>query len=360
MNNGTPIVSVVIPVYNAEVHFPACLASITAQTFDAWEAILVDDGSTDTSAALCDEAAAADPRFRVIHKENGGVSRARNDGIDAARGKYILFIDADDNVRPTYFERMVDTAERYGTDLVMSGYDRFIDDWESHINASIFPVALTQKIEDFLMLYTQPRTNLFGITIWAKMFRRDMLNEHNLRFDPEITYEEDCNFMVDCLAHLRTVAAVGEALYRYRLQRDSLSKRYRKNTFRFLVHGYRRRREILKEHGMESYYPGLKDIFYYVIKNTCQKIAYADLTRKERIAEYENLLSFPEVLDATDSPVVRKAHLTVRMNKALIRGDAKQLNRIMEVWLLKDKLLTEKKILKRKFNRLMKKLKLKK
>ena len=342
-----PTVSVVVPVYNAQTDLKECLDSISKQTLKNWEAILVDDGSTDGSAAILDAAAKKDPRFRVIHKQNAGVSRARNDGIDAARGKYVMFIDADDLILPTCLSKMVSTAETYGTDLVLSGFDRFGDDWETHNFAGIFPVLLTQRIEDFLMLYTEPRTNMFGVSIWAKLFRTDMLNAHGLRFDPDITYEEDCNFIADCLGHIKTVSAVGEVLYRYRQQEESLSKGYRKNTFRFLVHGYRRRRGLLSEHGMQAYFPKLKDIFYIVIKNTCQKIASSGLSKKERILEYADLIAFPEVQDATDADVIKKTRLTVRINKALKRKDAKQLNRIMAVWRVEDAIVEAQKGVKR-------------
>ena len=97
----TPIVSIVIPVYNAEAHLRACLDSVKAQTFSQWQAILVDDGSKDGSGRICDEAAKEDPRFLVVHKENGGVSNARNDGMEKASGKYLMFIDADDLSSPS-------------------------------------------------------------------------------------------------------------------------------------------------------------------------------------------------------------------------------------------------------------------
>ena len=339
----TPTISIIVPVYQAETDLSDCLKSIAAQTFRQWEAILVDDGSTDGSAAICDAAAEKDPRFRVIHKQNGGVSRARNDGIDAARGEYVMFVDADDMIQPTCLAQMLHAARTYASDLVLCGYDRFGENWETHYYTGFFPVSLTQRTEDFLMLYTEPRTNMFGVSIWAKLFRKAPLSEHGLRFDPDITYEEDCNFIADCIPHMINIAAVGGILYRYRQQEQSLSKGYRKGTFRFLVHGYQRRCGLLRQYGMQAYLPKLKEIFYIVIRNTCRKIAESGLSKDERIREYADLIAFAEVQAATDADEAKKSRLAMKISQEIKQKDAKRLNRTMAVWRVKDALLSAKK-----------------
>lgn len=334
-----PTVSVVVPVYNAQTDLKECLDSISKQTLKNWEAILVDDGSTDGSAAILDAAAKKDPRFRVIHKQNAGVSRARNDGIDAACGKYVMFIDADDLVQPTYFQKMVDAAETYGTDLVVCDFERLFDTWTSVSRAEWFHVGLSTCLREFLIVYTESKLNMYGVSIWAKLFHRDMLNEHQIRFDPAITYEEDCNFIADCLAHVQTVAALGDVLYGYRQQEESLSKGYRKDTFRFLVNGFQRRCRLIRENGMEEYLPNLKSIFFSVVKSTSQKIARAGFNRSARIAEYESMLTFPEVQDAAIMENKSHSGLTNRIRKAICKKNAKMLDRIMQRWLLEDKLV---------------------
>ncbi|MBR0507208.1 MAG: glycosyltransferase [Clostridia bacterium] len=337
MEQSKPLVSAVIPVYNVEKYLRECLESISGQTYDNWEAILVDDGSKDGSGRICDEAAAKDARFRVIHKENGGVSIARNTGIEAAQGKYVLFIDSDDVVCPNYFEEMVRTAETYGSDLVLCGFDRFNDEWETTNRLMPLYVGFFRDIEQYLMLYTVSKTNMFGVSIWAKLFRRDLLMAHNLRFDPAISYEEDCNFMADVIPHLRTVTALGESMYRYRQMEESLSKGYRKDTFRFLVHGYQRRCALLKEHGLDEFLPKLKEIFFTVVKTACQKIALSGLPRKERIEEYAKLMEFPEVIKAVTFERKSRSGLTNRISAAIRKKNAKKLDRTMRVWVVKDK-----------------------
>lgn len=294
----TPIISVIIPVYNAESYLPKCLAAVSAQTFREWEAILVDDGSTDSSARLCDEAAKKDPRYRVIHKENGGVSRARNTGIEAARGEYLVFVDADDVCVKTYFEKMVDAMRTYEPDLVLTGFDRFRPGWEKEQLITRYSITLMKNIKQFLHLYTEPRLNLFGIAVWAKMFRRDMIMQHQIRFDPAISYEEDCIFVADCVPYMHSFAVVGEALYRYRQMDDSLSRGYRKGTFRFLVNGLRRRRALLREYDMEWYLFKMDQIFTYVVQKACVKIEMSDLSRKEKREDYREIMEYPETQDA--------------------------------------------------------------
>ncbi len=115
-------VSIIVPVYNAEKYIRQCLDSVLAQTFTAWEAILVDDGSTDRSGQICDEYATRDSRFRVIHQPNGGVSVARQTGIDNATGEYTIHCDPDDWMESTMLEEMVGIAEATGSDMVICDY----------------------------------------------------------------------------------------------------------------------------------------------------------------------------------------------------------------------------------------------
>ena len=107
---SSPLVSIIVPVYNVEAYLSRCLESIAAQTFRDFECILVDDGSTDSSPALCDEWAQRDPRFRVLHQKNGGISAARNSGMDAAQGQYLVFSDDDDTLHPVSYTHLIWTS----------------------------------------------------------------------------------------------------------------------------------------------------------------------------------------------------------------------------------------------------------
>ena len=347
MELKTPIISIIVPVYNAQAHLRQCLASIRAQRMTDWEAILVDDGSTDGSAAICDETANADPRFTVIHKQNAGVSNARNDGIEAAKGDYLMFIEADDLVTENYCSEMLEAAKRFDADLVLCGFDRFNDEWEKHVQLVRNYAVLFRDAKDFLLLYTESRTNMFGVSIWAKLFRTDLIKNGNLRFDPSISYEEDCNFIADCVPHLQRIVALGESMYRYRQQEESLSKGYRRDTFRFLVHGYNRRCALLKRYGLEEYLSNAKGIFFGVVKNACIKIANSDLPHAEKLREYEALLAFEEVRDAVVFDKKSKSGLSNRICAAIKAKDAKRLDRVMRSWKQMDRVYGIKNDLKR-------------
>ena len=116
------LVSIIVPVYNVEPYIETCIQSLIRQTMGNIEVILVDDGSTDRSGELCDQYAEADERIRVIHKQNGGLSSARNAGISAAKGEYLLFVDSDDYVSASLVEKTVSCAEQNQADVVVFDY----------------------------------------------------------------------------------------------------------------------------------------------------------------------------------------------------------------------------------------------
>ncbi|MBQ7970919.1 MAG: glycosyltransferase family 2 protein, partial [Clostridia bacterium] len=123
------VISIIMPVYGVEEYVGKAIESMQKQTFQDWELWAVDDGSPDRSGAICDEYAAADPRIRVIHKENGGAPSARNAAIDQAEGKYFYFMDADDWAEPTMLQDMLDLAEANQAQMVVTGY--YIDSYYS-------------------------------------------------------------------------------------------------------------------------------------------------------------------------------------------------------------------------------------
>ncbi len=122
MGNQQPVLSIIIPIYNVEPYLRCCLNSILAQTFPSWEAVLVDDGSKDNCGKICDEYAAMDSRFRVIHKENGGLTSARNSGLAMASGEWVMHLDGDDWIEPEMLELLLRKGEETGADIVMGDF----------------------------------------------------------------------------------------------------------------------------------------------------------------------------------------------------------------------------------------------
>ena len=338
-----PILSIIVPVYRAEAYLPACIDALAAQTRGDFEAIFVDDGSPDGSAAILEQAAKADPRIRVIRKENGGVSTARNAGIEAAQGKYLAFVDSDDLITPDFNSRMVDAAETYGADLVLCGYTRFRGTWEQDHEPMQDPITVLERVEDLLLFYTEPRTNLFAVSVWGKLYRADLIRAHNVRFDPAISYEEDNNFNADYFAHIRKTAVIKDCMYRYRQQEESLSKGYRADTFRFLVHGLHRRRELLASHGMERYLPKADAIFMLVIKNTAMKIIRSDLSREDKLREFGILMDFPDVQRVAEAFADTKDGLNRSIMRAVRAENPEALYAVTQKQLQKERRNEQKK-----------------
>ena len=221
----SPKISVIVPVYKTEKYLPECIESILAQTFPDFELILVDDGSPDNSGKICDDYATRDSRIRVFHKENGGVSSARNLGLDNARGEWIAFVDSDDTVGEKYLEHLwggnADSAGPDARTLVVSGLV-YLDETGSEVESLRFHAGTGPVCETFrnreLYRHGYP---------FAKLFRNRTLRDAHVRFDPEVSLAEDMLFMEDYLRVADSVTFRADFRdYRYyRFRPGSLSKR---------------------------------------------------------------------------------------------------------------------------------------
>ena len=225
-----PIISVIIPVYNAGQYLHACVDSVLAQSMKDFELILVDDGSTDNSREICEEAAVSDDRVRVFSKENGGVSSARNMGIRQAQGTWITFVDADDTVAPDYLQILCAAAD--GTvsrsSLILSGIRTFWIRRGVHERTIAFADACFFKgnpdFKEFIKkLYFQPGY------LFSKLFNRNLLKDFGLFFDEKISFSEDKIFILNYLKIANCVKSVSGAGYNHIWRNnEGLSFRYSK------------------------------------------------------------------------------------------------------------------------------------
>lgn len=217
---NVPTFSVIIPVHNMERHLRDCLDAICGQTCRDFEAILVDDGSTDGSAAICREYAERDARFRYHYKENGGVSAARNAGIEMARGEWLLFADSDDLLLPDSLAVFARLCAADGVTLCMGTYimDSFVPK-DCFAERRTFELALDRHSMMELMF----RTDRYGYQgyIWNKVFRRDIVQSGHLHFDTSVYFNEDRLFCVEYICRM-TGKAIFSSLpvYRY-IKRES-------------------------------------------------------------------------------------------------------------------------------------------
>ena len=178
------MVSIIIPIYKAEKFIRRCIDSVLTQTYKDWELILVDDGSPDNSGRICDEYSQKDSRIRVFHKHNGGVSSARNIGLDEARGDRITFIDADDYVFKNYLEVLISSE----ADLVTCGF-KGINKMSSTPKKGYYEG--TSFRTNIPIFYNTKQT----ATPWAKLFKRSIIESNNLRFDQALKLTEDTVFV---------------------------------------------------------------------------------------------------------------------------------------------------------------------
>ncbi|MBQ9047753.1 MAG: glycosyltransferase [Solobacterium sp.] len=288
-------VSIIVPVYNVEKYLAQCIDSVLGQTYVNWELLLIDDGSSDGSPELCDGYAEKDSRVRVIHQANQGASTARNRGLDEATGTYVMFVDSDDYIASGMVSRMVNVIHDTKTDLVLCGYERFTDTYQDKRSYSETPVTILKNKAEIARLYTKPNTNMFGISIWAKLYRNDVLQDKHVRFDPHISYEEDCQFNIDYFELINNAAVIKEVFYHYRQMDVSLSKGFKRNTFEFLIAGYNRRIGFVKKYAPKTSLNGLHAILLVVVKNTMIKIQKSSLKFTEKIKEHRKVMAYDEV-----------------------------------------------------------------
>lgn len=215
-------ISVVIPVYNVEAYLRECVDSVLAQTLQDYEIILVDDGATDSSGAICDEYARQDARIRVIHQPNGGLSAARNTGLDAATGKYIYFLDSDDYIRQDSLKLLFDLAEQEQADVVFFDAHVFFTDCEPDPNVYQYHRSKGYGTKPGKqMLLELLDTDEYRTAVPLMLFRREYMLRYALRFRVGILHEDEL-FTFYVYDADGKIAHCHEALYARRMRAASI------------------------------------------------------------------------------------------------------------------------------------------
>lgn len=203
------MITIIVPVYNAEKTLNRCIESILSQTFQDWELLLIDDGSTDISAEICDEYAAKDQRIRIFHKKNGGVSSARNLGLDYAKGEWVVFVDADDFIKELYLTHLLEHSQKQ-VDLVIS-YAEIHNG--NDIKKELYPSKLVDNtnfesifIENDMHWHTSP---------WSKLYKRCIIEKHHLRFCEGMHIGEDAVFLYSYMLYSNKIYISPDTDYCY-------------------------------------------------------------------------------------------------------------------------------------------------
>ncbi|MED5076040.1 glycosyltransferase [Geobacillus stearothermophilus] len=241
------VVSIIVPVYNAEAYLRDCVDSILSQTYKNIEVILVNDGSTDKSGMICDEYKGIDYRVKVIHQENSGPSVARNTGIDAATGTYIQFVDADDKVDPDMTRKLVEAMEqRENIQLVVCGFNE-TDGFMVSRNVPFIEGVYSKK--EFLSFFG--RLYSFIGYLWNKLYDTEFIRKFRIYFRENIDLGEDLLFNLEYLEVCNQIAIIKDQLYGYLVQQNSnsLTKIYRNNLLDIQQMLLQRMREFLIKNG---------------------------------------------------------------------------------------------------------------
>ncbi len=296
------LVSIVVPIYNVEKYLIRCVDSLRSQTLTDIEIILVDDGSPDNCPVMCDELALEDSRIKVVHKPNGGLSSARNAGINVATGKYIGFVDSDDTVELDMFEKMFNVIEYEKVDFVMSDYLRITDNRDSYIKTLdvregkynkndieniIFPNLIMRECIDYGPL----------LSVWHCLYNREFLCKYNLRFDEQVRWSED-NIFSSIMGYYANsfYYMKGEALYHYYQNPGTITTGYRKGAWDVYCR--------MNDH-LHNFFDNIKDYDFsrqlklHMIYYACNCIGQAlRLPKKQSIFEIKEILFSEKLTNA--------------------------------------------------------------
>lgn len=258
------MVSVIIPVYQAEHYLRRTVDSVIAQDFADWEMLLVDDGSTDASAFVCDEYARNDRRIKVFHKSNGGQSSARNYGMERAIGEHVYFMDDDDQLRPNALFTLISIARKYDADISACSYTSVYDNGdEGNLSHSGKQELLSN--EDGVKAFLARQIDVY---IWTKLYKRTFLKRNNLRFIER--GEEDFLFNMEAFRLADSIAYHDTPIYIYSERSLSTSHQYAKLQLAKYVDNVMFRTDYI-EKTVGMHYPALRSLairqtlYYYVI-----------------------------------------------------------------------------------------------
>lgn len=219
--------SVIVPVYNVEKYLHECVDSVLSQTFEDFELILVDDGSKDNSGTICDKYAEKDSRVKVIHKENGGQSTARNEGVKAASGKYAIFIDSDDMFCNNMFFETLQSKLADNSDIVVFRYCKYYEDGRTDdcgINLADIDSGNKAKFLKELV-----RRDAFFCSCWSKATKMSILKDNNIEFDTTLSCE-DMDWYYNVVAKAETFEVVDNSYVYYRQRENSVTSSFKKKS----------------------------------------------------------------------------------------------------------------------------------
>lgn len=255
------MVSIIVPVYNIQEYLSACIDSIISQTYPDIEVILVNDGSQDSSGQICDEYVARDRRVKVIHKENGGVSSARNSGLVDAVGEWIMYVDGDDWIEPNMLELLVGSAESNNADIVIGDF-KMVSDKSAKVYSSV-------EWEDDKVRSLNRYIASVWTAAWGAIIKRSLFETYNISSPSDITFCEDFHLMVRLCFFANKIVHVNIPLYNYRQRGSSVMHNLNERTKmdRQWVN-----QDVIRFFKEQSVYPYYKRTMNWRVLNSTQEL----------------------------------------------------------------------------------------
>lgn len=307
---SSPLLSVIVPVYNAESYLSKCLDSLLAQDFSDYEIILVDDGSTDSSGAICDQYTSKNPICHCIHRTNGGHVSARKSGLEISRGQYVTFVDNDDWIAPDMYRKMCQAVYDTHADIVVCDYIAAMPDRETVVRTLFAPgyydkTRLEKEVYPS-MIYSGSFFHYgIGPTYWNKIFRRDLFQDHLFRVPNDIIIGDDALATYSCMLKASSIYYIDEPFYYYRSTAGSVSRRAEVPAKR-LVENHKVF-DTLRNVIDTSKYPCMeKQLDYYFVYQSLltYELVFKNMTRMS--------LDFKQSFeDECNDPLIRKAFASV-------------------------------------------------
>lgn len=323
----SPMVSVIVPIYNAEKYMYKCIESIQNQSLKNIEIILINDGSTDNSGTIADEYAKKDKRIKVIHQENSGPSVARNKGIEIATGKYIGFVDIDDYIEPTMYEELYNSAYYKNIQVAMCGYiEKYLYD-ESYMvvksNLQSNKVYDEEGIKKNIISTFAKNENYGFYSMCNKIYLREWLVNSSIKIDINRDHGEDWWFNINVLSKISSFIYIDRQLYNYvHVNPNSLMFKYRENQFDLFLDGRQKMKDIIPIEYID--YEEFNRRFIYEFSSYIIR-SMKEVKDKKKIKELvNNVLDNSEVVESCNN--VSKLPLHFRITSLFIKFRMKKLS----------------------------------
>lgn len=318
-----PLFSIILPIYNVEKYIDRCMNTILNQEFSDYEIILVDDGSTDSSPEICDRYGEFSKKIKVLHKKNGGLSSARNAGLNIAIGKYIFWLDSDDYLPMGTLKQLGEILYKNDVDILKFNYIKQPDNIT--VNSILKPGNYNRKqIEEIVIPLALENTREFIMSAWAHIYKREFIQKNNLSFVSERQIgSEDYLFNLHVLLSANSLLAIESALYNYDYREGSLSQKYRENLIEKYRQLYISMQKLLIQYRASDYYLKMVQDFYvwncyYVLIFNEMRIA-RNHNRKDRNVNIKQLLHQKELTVALKSISIQGCSLKRKLIYILMR-----------------------------------------